>query len=398
MDPTSFPWDEITDPMRFGSAEWTERILRGLSVYDDSGTRVVPARREVVCGLLAGHVGKVLERLHRLEARLNESFVGKEKIIRMILVCAIAQQPLLPIGPPGTAKSKIITRFCEALGIGRAGSGNTLQTLFQYLLHSFTEPDEILGPVNLARLNPGPGKRPRFRRFRKGSLTDADVIFLDEVFRANSAILNSLLTVINERRVYEGGKAYPARARLIFAASNSVPTPRQMEELRAFYERFIIRLESQFIPLEFGSGNVPPPQREELLRRGWESEVRDLRASYDPEIAAIAPLACLNDILLCNRAVTELWGGEHLDTPEMRGFSSSYHRAVASLGGGNARVSVIDDRKFIRLFVVVRAHALFVHLGPPNAKDLAILEHTWEDLSTKELAAERVGRLIRGQS
>ncbi|MEE8524851.1 MAG: AAA family ATPase, partial [Thermoanaerobaculia bacterium] len=382
----------------------SKRIRRGLRVYQLETNEVDPDRRERVTRHLEANLGPALARLKKLEAELNSLFIAKQEIIKMVIVSAIANQPMLLIGPPGTAKSKIILKFCEGLGVGRVGESadgegavavghpdpeRPTHSVFQYLLHGFTEPDEILGPVLIEKLRQD---KPEFRRLREGSITDAEVIFLDEVFRANSAILNALLSVINERQVFEGGQAIPAKVRMIYGASNSTPSGRQLQDLRAFYERFILRMESTFVPMDTdGESGGPSPERQELLRRGWAGEVRDLRASYRPQRAAMEPVSCLNDVLLLNRAVCELWGGEKIDDLDILPI---YQRLVATLSGGDILDCVIDDRKFIRLFLVVRAHALYEHQGPPRVDDLIVLKHTWDDVDSKVSLGQTVTKFI----
>jgi MoxR-like ATPase len=278
--------------------------------------------------------------------------------------------------------------MCEGLGLGRAGDSRARHTVFEYLLHGFTEPDEVLGPVDIAKLQ---AKEPSFERLRRGSLVEADVIFLDEVFRANSTILNALLSIMNERQVYEGGHIVPARARLVFGASNSVPVGRQLEELRAFYERFIIRVESEPIPIDYEAGNEPSVRRQRLLTEGWAAEVRELRRWDGSGIATMPQIACLNDFLLLNRALTELWGGESLE--QHTTFLRDYHGLVAVVM--QDEVAEVDDRKFIRLLTVMRAHSLFMHLGPPELSDLVVLRHTWSDLEGKARLDETVQRFIK---
>nr|VFJ42632.1 MAG: MoxR-like ATPase [Candidatus Kentron sp. FM]VFJ43343.1 MAG: MoxR-like ATPase [Candidatus Kentron sp. FM]VFK05503.1 MAG: MoxR-like ATPase [Candidatus Kentron sp. FM] len=410
-NPKEFPWEEIKDRERFCSHDWTKRILDGLSVYRPGTTEIDPGRQKQIVSYLKDNAQYALARLQALADELKQQFVQKDEIIDMVIVSAIAHQPMLLLGPPGTAKSKIILKFCEGLGIGRAGdapsrdktslqyllpdrTGNVSSekhTVYQYLLHGFTEPDEVLGPVDIEQLR----KESKFRRIREGSIIDSEVVFLDEVFRANSAILNALLTVMNERRVYEGGQAYPARARLIYGASNDIPSPQQMKDLKAFYERFILRMESDFVPMRFaGSEKVIPDKRKKLLEQGWRAEIRDLRAGYQPQGAAMSPIACLNDILFLNRVVTELWGGADFNDPFIQLILQPYHRLVIALSGGDKPICTIDDRKFIRLFLLVRAHALYSHNGPPRLKNLTVLKHIWHDLDSKQKVADAVTKFI----
>jgi MoxR-like ATPase len=379
----SLPWDEVKDIEAFRSPRWTSRLIGDEAPRDGAG------QQEGLAGLLDKYCEHPLGRLRELERQLDRQFVCKEHIIRMVIVCSIAQQPMLLVGRPGTAKSKIVLRFCEGLGLTKANAEGGRRHVFQYLLHAFTENDELAGPVIVDKLR---GEKPAFERFRDGSITDAEVIFLDEVFRANSAILNTLLSVINERQIYEGGRTHPARARLIFGASNGTPTARQLEDLRAFYERFIVRIESESVPLKYNEhdGGVPPDRRR-LLEEGWKSEVNDLRAGYRPEGAAMTPVACLNDVLFLNRCMTELWGGSNLGG--QREFIDLYHQAVARVAGGRSPVCEIDDRKFIRLMAVIRAHALYMHNGPPRREDLTVMRYIWHDVNGRRALEEAVNAL-----
>ena len=385
-DPRTFPWDEVADLRKFDTPEWTARLLDDMDVRAPGGA---PAIVECIQRVKT----HCIKRLQELEKQLNNRFIEKDHLIRMVIVCAIAHQPMLLVGKPGTAKSKIIVRFCEGLGLGRQRQGGTHHTLFQYLLNAFTEPDEILGPVNIRALR---DKVPKFRRLREGTITEAEVIFMDEVFRANSAILNALLSVINERQVLEGDEVTRARARLIYGAANTTPNARQLDDLRAFYSRFVIRMESTFVSLAFDPGSGPTPARQELLRRGWANEVDELRAGYRPEGSVMPQFACLNDILLLNRAVAELWDGA--DLSRHGAFLGLYHNLVSVLAGGEAPVCEIDDRKFVRLLAVLRAHSLYVHNGPPEKSDLVVLCHIWDDLDNKVRLAEEVGRFIGAPS
>src|SRR6478735_9690327 len=151
------------------------------------------------------------EKLNRFRLALGRHFVDKQGLIDLMTVAAAAQEPLLLVGPPGTAKSDLVVKFKDALGL----SGTDY---FEYLLTRFTEPSEILGPIDINELRSG-----RYLRREQGKLPTARLVFLDEVFKASSAILNSMLTVINERKFYQDGVPVPVRLKILFAATNEVP-------------------------------------------------------------------------------------------------------------------------------------------------------------------------------
>src|SRR3989440_5609412 len=114
-------------------------------------------------------------RINRFRASLGRFFVAKQELIDLMTVAAAAQEPLLLVGPPGTAKSDLVVKFKDALGL--AGTD-----YFEYLLTRFTEPSEILGPIDINELRSG-----RYLRREQGKLPTARLVFLDEVFKASSA-------------------------------------------------------------------------------------------------------------------------------------------------------------------------------------------------------------------
>src|SRR3954467_15065413 len=153
-----------------------------------------------------------------------------------MLVAAVAQEPLLIVGPPGTAKSDLVLKFKDALGIHE-------EDYFEYMLTRFTEPSEIVGPIDISKLREG-----RFIRREQGKLPTARLAFLDEIFKSNSAILNILLTIINERKFYQEGKPEPVPLRGLFAATNEIP---EQGELAALKDRFVLKVQSRPVQDEF---------------------------------------------------------------------------------------------------------------------------------------------------
>ena len=168
-------------------------------------------------------------RILALRSDLYRYFVGKNEIIDLMTIAAIAQEPLLLVGQPGTAKSELVLKFTEAIGL----SGTDY---FEYMLTEFSEPSEILGALDLTGLRDG-----RFTRRSEGKLPVARVAFLDEIFNASSAILNVLLTILNERKYYDDGRPIPVPLNLLFAATNEIPDHARMAALR---DRFCLKVES----------------------------------------------------------------------------------------------------------------------------------------------------------
>src|SRR5438876_11161630 len=172
------------------------------------------------------------KRLNRFRASLGRFFVDKQDLIDLMLVAAVAQEPLLLVGPPGTAKSDLVLKFKDALGIAD-------EDYFEYMLTRFTEPSEIIGPIDINQLRDG-----RYVRREQGKLPTARLAFLDEIFKSNSAILNILLTIINERKFYQDGAPQPVRLRVLFAATNEIP---EQTELAALKDRFVLKAESRSV-------------------------------------------------------------------------------------------------------------------------------------------------------
>ncbi len=142
---------------------------------------------------LQSEVEDLRARLNRFRTSLGRFFVKKQELIDLMVVAAIAQEPLLLVGPPGTAKSDLVLKFKDALGLAE-------DDYFEYMLTRFTEPSEIIGPIDISQLREG-----RYIRREQGKLPTARLAFLDEIFKSNSAILNILLTIINERKFYQDG-------------------------------------------------------------------------------------------------------------------------------------------------------------------------------------------------
>src|SRR5215471_1730437 len=154
---------------------------------------------------------------------LKRRFVGRDEVIDLVALAVTAGEHLFLHGPPGTAKSALIRQFAGAVR-GR---------YFEYMLTRFSEPNEIFGPIDLVRLREG-----TVATVTAGMLPEAEFVFLDELFNANSAILNNLLKVLNERVYRRGAESHRLPLLSLFSASNHLPDD---EALRALFDRFLLR-------------------------------------------------------------------------------------------------------------------------------------------------------------
>lgn len=225
------------------------------------------------------HIRKLIEEMSR-------NVYEKEQIIAVALLSAIAGENLFLLGPPGTAKSMVASRLKSAMKDARS---------FDYLMSRFSTPDEIFGPVSISRLKDA----DRYERLTEGYLPEAEVVFLDEIWKAGPSIQNTLLTAINEHRFYNGGKVQQVPMKILIAASNELPAPD--EGLEALWDRFLMRMvsncienDSNFFRMLTSDGKEDCAITPELLIDSelyyrWQSESRNVTMSDD----VTAAIRCL---------------------------------------------------------------------------------------------------------
>lgn len=159
-----------------------------------------------------------------IENELNALYLERRDVVRGLLVGLLSRQHVLLIGPPGTAKSAMVEDLCGRLG----------GAYFRWLLSRTSTPEELFGPVSLRAL-----EQDSYRRVTTGKLPEATVAFLDEIFKANSAVLNTMLSVLNERLFFNDGTPLQVPLEMAVGASNELPEDR--EELGALWDRFLLR-------------------------------------------------------------------------------------------------------------------------------------------------------------
>jgi len=266
--------------------------------------------------------------------RLADVLVDRDEEIDLALIALLAKEHVLLVGPPGCGKSLLLDSLLTWLG-GRK---------FSALLTRFSVPEELFGPVSLAGL-----KEDRFVRVTAGKLPEAEFVFLDEVFKGNSAILNCLLKILNER-VFDAGDgiARPTPLKLCVAASNEWPAPETAKELSALFDRFALR--KSVIPVRTNEG------RSRML---WSA----------PKLGAAADRLNHDELEeACRRAAATPW------TDDAREAFETILRALVKEGVQPG------DRRQVKTVGVVRAYAFLNGADVVQPEHLEIAAHClWDD-------------------
>lgn len=328
-------------------------------------------------GQLCDEVEDIRARINSLRRELSRYFIEKDELIDLMTICLVAQEPLLFVGPPGTAKSALVTKFCESLGL----EGDDY---FEYMLTQFTEPSELLGPIDIGALKEG-----RYLRKIGGKLPVARIAFLDEIFKSNSAILNTLLTIINERKFYQDGRPQKVNIVMLYAATNQVP---EFTELGALRDRFVLKALSS---------SVRESHFDELLIRGVQNDL-DLSLNRKPWMG----IADLTDFLKLKRYLDCMMAGigeegRNDGSAVLRDRKQFFPDPVFDLFKRVLRTLVkendlfISDRKVVKLYKLFRTRALIFHGGEVRKEDLVLLRYVGDRSEDLLPLREKVDDLLR---
>jgi MoxR-like ATPase len=260
---------------------------------------------------------------------LKARFVERGEVVDLLALAIVAGEHLFLFGPPGTAKSALIREF--ALGVrGR---------YFEYMLTRFSEPNEIFGPIDIARLREGV-----VATVITGMLPEAEFVFLDELFNANSAILNNLLTVLNERTYRRGAETYTLPLLSLFSASNHLP---EDDALRALFDRFLLRC-----PVD----NLRREAMPHLLSAGWELE------RTPPTPARVSA----EDLRQLSRRIYQI---------DLSAVSDLYAETVFKVRDLGIALS---DRRAVKILKLLAASALLCERTQAAPSDLWVLRYVWD--------------------
>jgi MoxR-like ATPase len=272
-----------------------------------------------------------IEKLNKVLRYVKHSFVGKDEIVDLLGISLLARENLFLLGPPGTAKSAIVRLLSSCVEDGKN---------FEYLLTRFTEPNEIFGPFDIRKLKEG-----ELVTNTEGMMPEASLVFFDEIFNANSAILNSLLMALNEKIFRRGKETRRLPALMFVGASNMLP---EDEALQALLDRFLIRVKCEY---------VDPELLQEVLLAGWRMEAGGQEQQ---------PLISSEEIVLLQKACREI---------DLSTIRPAYIDIVHSLRNTGIKVS---DRRAVKLQNIIAASALVC--GRPTAilSDLWVLKYIWD--------------------
>jgi len=300
----------------------------------------------------APSIPDLARRLQDGARQLEQQFLGKEEIIRLLFISALAGEHLVMVGPPGTAKSAIVRAFAQVIDA----------VYFDYLLTRFTEPNEIFGPVDIQAFRQG-----TYRRRIEGMLPQAEVVFLDEIFKANSAILNSLLTLVNARQFTHGTNTVRVPLISLFAASNDVPTD---DALSAIFDRFLLRVRCDYLDSYHFRG---------LLQKGIQLETAQMS---DPVPAK--KIATAAELISVQRRFGDLMRMSEEFLATFKGLVFQ----IRSEGIG------LSDRRVVKLLKLFAASAVFDGREQVTEADFFILRHVWNTPEQEEILQEIVGPVL----
>jgi len=283
---------------------------------------------------------RVLEPMKRM-------FVGKDEVIDLLGVSLVAGENIFILGPPGTAKSAIVHRLAQQID-GRC---------FDYLLTRFTEPNEIFGPFDIRQLREG-----NLVTNTEGMLPEADFVFLDELLHANSAVLNSLLMVLNERVFRRGRESQKLPTLIVVGASNHLP---EDDALNALFDRFLIRAVCD---------NVETDQLSNVLIAGWNLE--------DQHDVDVAEKFSVSNIRAMQASIRNVSFGD---------TRKQYGELILRLRQAGIEVS---DRRAVKLQRLLAASAILCDRTQVNLTDFWILNNIWDNQQQQEVLRSIVGQYV----
>lgn len=278
--------------------------------------------------ILQRDYSKLVELMKRFREELAKPFIGREEEALVLTLAIMTAEHAILVGEPGTAKSAMARRAADLVKA----------KFFKYLLTRYTDPDELFGPLDIAALREG-----RYVRISVNRLPEAEIVFLDEIFNASSAILNTLLTLMNERVIYDGYREIQVPLWTLISASNAVP---EESEYRALYDRFLLR---HFVK------PISEDKWSELLDAVWRIEREGYRA--------IEPLFSMREL----REVYDV-----IFNVDLSSIKDKLVKLYAAIEDQGVHIS---DRRKGKALKVIAAHTLLLGRSKAIEEDLVVLKY-----------------------
>jgi len=286
---------------------------------------------------------RLAQKLRDVGRELDQRYLDKSEVVRMLLITLLAGEHMLIVGPPGTAKSALVRHLARLVDA----------RYFEYLLTRFSEPNEIFGPVDIKAFREG-----SFVRRVDAMLPQAEIVFLDEIFKSNSAILNSLLSILNERRFFTGSASIRVPLCSLYGATNEVPND---DALGAIFDRFLVRTMSE---------NLDSFHFHGLVERGIRGEIADIAAAGAGGGEPPKPIVSVADVRKVQARL-----GQFLEFPEE--FLARYKGFIFQIRSEGVTIS---DRRVVKLLKLFAASAIIDGRVTANDGDFFILKHVWNSV------------------
>jgi MoxR-like ATPase len=304
---------------------------------------------------------RIAAKVREVGHALDERYLDKAELVRLLLVTLVAGEHMLIVGPPGTAKSALVRQLARLIDA----------RYFEYLLTRFSEPNEIFGPIDIKAFREG-----TYVRRVEAMLPDADIVFLDEIFKSNSAILNSLLSILNERRFFTGSASIKVPLSSLYGATNEVPND---DALGAVFDRFLVRASSD---------NLDSFHFHGLVERGLAAEIETMH-ERDPTAGPshaepTRPLVTLAEIKALQARLAR-----QLTFPEE--FVARYKGLVFQIRSEGVTLS---DRRVVKLLKLCAASALIDGRPTVDDGDFFVLRHVWNSVDQIALVDDIVAPVL----
>jgi MoxR-like ATPase len=283
-----------------------------------------------------------------------EEFVGRDEVMRVLGLATLCREHVLLIGPPGTAKTLLVDKFRRMLDV----------CYFSYLLTRFTEPAELFGPMDIEEFR----KNKVFRIHTAGMLPEAQLAFLDEIFQGSSAILNTLLTLINERKFHNGSDVTDVPLLTMLGSTNELPDD---PVLAAFSDRFLLRIRLSYVSSE---------EIEQVLNAGWKLEREQAAMEVAPGNANRNEVRFnLSHLQALQREVTRI---------DLSPVREHLARMISVLR--NREGVALSDRRAVKAQKLIAASALLDARRTADDRDLGVLAYLW----TRDNDEETIRRVL----